>query len=147
MVLKDAKDPILYTDDRPKGQTVTVASSLPSELIDPDVERLEPDELDEDALELTDADTRAGGAMATIVDSGEEEKEDSELQRVECLQHDAIINGHRLAHGHVIEMNMHDVYKHRRHGVAISDPLPDDDKREVDVDVTEPFQPEQDEAT
>lgn len=113
----------------------------PTELPEPDVGSIDPDLVDFADDDMFVADDEEVGS---IDDSGEEDPDESELQRFECLQHDAIINGHRLSHGHVVEMTMHDVRKHRRQGVAISDPLPDDDKREVSVDVTKPFQPAQD---
>jgi hypothetical protein len=135
MALRDPNTP-----KPPKAGKAPVEVNAPEKLADPDLGADDPDGLDETgqgSIEFDNGDT--GGDPNRQPENQQEDE--SKLHRVECLQHDAIINGHKLAHGHVIEMSMHDVRKHRRQGVAISDPLKDDDKREVSVDVTKPFQP------
>lgn len=141
MALKEPKDPNKEPQSESMKAPRVVADERPRTRprIEPVIEPHNPEfGPDPDAEET---------GKVLVTDMGDGEKEESDLQRFECLQHDAIINGHKIAHGNVIEMTMHDVRKHRRHGVAISDPLPDDDERKVSVDVTQPFQPEQNEDT
>lgn len=60
----------------------------------------------------------------------------NDIASVEVLTDHAIINGHELSAGTVVELSVSEIDNHRSHGLCLS-PVADDDAREV-FDVSQP---------
>lgn len=74
------------------------------------------------------------------VDVNDPKNEPPETRRVRVGHDRAIVNGHVLRDGDVIELSDEDINQHRRNGIALHDVAEDEEVADEDcVDVSEPY--------